>query len=147
LLHVIYSTTICRYRGIGVPKISLVNEVQCGTGTEWRGLIGQHLGAWGHPYHQSLPNISCIHQRDVWWVHGGLESVLEKHIVTHVARRKTMTDIKRVTRSGRMCTLRDNLCVAIEALASRRSFTCLARASLDRVYAAEGRGALRLRSQ
>jgi len=24
-------------------KISLVNEVQCGTGTEWRDLIGQHL--------------------------------------------------------------------------------------------------------
>jgi len=37
------SATRYRYRGIGAPKISLVNEVQCGTGTEWRGLIGQHL--------------------------------------------------------------------------------------------------------
>jgi len=26
-------------------KISLVNEVQCGTGTEWRDLIGQHTPA------------------------------------------------------------------------------------------------------
>jgi len=34
----------CRCRGIGAPKISLVNEVQCGTGTEWRDLIGQQLG-------------------------------------------------------------------------------------------------------
>ena len=34
-----------RYRGIGAPKISLVNEVQCGTRTEWRGLIGQHTPA------------------------------------------------------------------------------------------------------
>jgi len=25
-------------------KISLVNEVQCGTRTEWRDLIGQHIG-------------------------------------------------------------------------------------------------------
>jgi len=31
----------CGYRGVGVLKISLVNEVQCGTGTEWRDLIGQ----------------------------------------------------------------------------------------------------------
>jgi len=31
----------CRYRGIGAPKISLVNEVQCGTGTKWSDLIGQ----------------------------------------------------------------------------------------------------------
>jgi len=38
LLHVIYSTARHRYRGW---KISCVNEVQCGTGTEWRGLIGQ----------------------------------------------------------------------------------------------------------
>jgi len=36
------TTTTCRYCGIGVPKISLVNEVQCQTGTEWRDLIGQH---------------------------------------------------------------------------------------------------------
>jgi len=34
----------CGCRGIGAPKISLVNEVQCGTGTEWRDLIGQHCG-------------------------------------------------------------------------------------------------------
>ena len=33
----------CGYRGIGALKISLVNEVQCGTGTEWRDLIGQHM--------------------------------------------------------------------------------------------------------
>jgi len=32
-----------RCRDIGAPKISLVNEVQCGTGTEWRGLIGQQF--------------------------------------------------------------------------------------------------------
>jgi len=31
-------------RGIGAPKISLVNEVQCGTGTEKRDLIGQQCG-------------------------------------------------------------------------------------------------------
>jgi len=39
------STLLARYRcrDIGAPKISLVNEVQCGTGTEWRGLIGQQL--------------------------------------------------------------------------------------------------------
>jgi len=30
-----------RCRGVGAKKISLVNEVQCGTGTEWRDLIGQ----------------------------------------------------------------------------------------------------------
>jgi len=36
-------STRYRYRGIGAPKISLVNEVQCGTGTEWRDLIGQHI--------------------------------------------------------------------------------------------------------
>jgi len=41
------STLLARYRcrDIGAPKISLVNEVQCGTGTEWRGLIGQHTPA------------------------------------------------------------------------------------------------------
>jgi len=33
------STPLCR--DIGAPKISLVYEVQCGTGTEWRDLIGQ----------------------------------------------------------------------------------------------------------
>jgi len=34
------TTLLCGYRcrGIGAPKISLVNEVLCGTGTEWRGL-------------------------------------------------------------------------------------------------------------
>jgi len=48
---VIYSTR-CGYRGISAPKISLVNEVQCGTGTEWRGLIGQQ----GRP--EDLP-ITC----------------------------------------------------------------------------------------
>jgi len=43
---VICSTTArCRYRGIGALKISLVNEVECGTGTEWRDLIGQHTPA------------------------------------------------------------------------------------------------------
>jgi len=36
----------CRCRDVGAPKkISLVNEVQCGTGTEWRDLIGQHTPA------------------------------------------------------------------------------------------------------
>jgi len=35
----------CGYRAVGAPKISLVNEVQCGTGTEWRDLIGQHTPA------------------------------------------------------------------------------------------------------
>jgi len=39
-----YLLARCRYRGVGAPKISLVNEVQCGTGTEWRDLIGQHIG-------------------------------------------------------------------------------------------------------
>jgi len=34
----------CRCRDIA-PKISLVNEIQCGTGTEWRDLIGQHTPA------------------------------------------------------------------------------------------------------
>jgi len=34
-----------RCRDIGAPKISLVNEVQCGTGTERRDLIGQHTPA------------------------------------------------------------------------------------------------------
>jgi len=39
------STLRARYRcrNVGAPKISLVNEVQCGTGTEWRDLIGQHF--------------------------------------------------------------------------------------------------------
>jgi len=36
---------LARYRYRGMPKISLVNEVQCGTGTEWRDLIGQHTPA------------------------------------------------------------------------------------------------------
>jgi len=36
------TTTRCGYRAVGAPKISLVNEVQCGTGTEWRDLLGQH---------------------------------------------------------------------------------------------------------
>jgi len=37
------STLLARHRccDIGAPKISLVNEAQCGTGTEWRDLIGQ----------------------------------------------------------------------------------------------------------
>jgi len=39
------TTARCRYCGIGALKISLVNEVQCGTGTEWRDLIGQQLSA------------------------------------------------------------------------------------------------------
>jgi len=43
LLEPVIYSTMCGYRGIGAPKISLVNEVQCGTGTEWRGLIGQHF--------------------------------------------------------------------------------------------------------
>jgi len=42
----------CRHRGVGAPKISLVNEVQCGTGTEWsklpkamsRRLVGAQIG-------------------------------------------------------------------------------------------------------
>jgi len=35
------STLLCGCRAVGAPNISLVNEVQCGTGTEWRDLIGQ----------------------------------------------------------------------------------------------------------
>jgi len=34
---------LARYQYRGMPKISLVNEFQCGTGTEWRDLIGQHV--------------------------------------------------------------------------------------------------------
>jgi len=45
LLEPVICSTRCGYRGIGAPKISLVNEVQCGTETEWRGLIGQHTPA------------------------------------------------------------------------------------------------------
>jgi len=41
------SALLCGHRGVGVPKISLVNEVQCGTGTEWRGLIGQQFSPAG----------------------------------------------------------------------------------------------------
>ena len=36
------SALLFGHRAVGAPKISLVNEVQCGTGTEWRDLIGQH---------------------------------------------------------------------------------------------------------
>jgi len=41
---VIYSTK-CGCRGVGALEISLVNEVQCGTGAEWSDLIGQHTPA------------------------------------------------------------------------------------------------------
>jgi len=40
----LYSTR-SGYRGIGAPKISLVNEVQCGAGIEWSDLIGQRTPA------------------------------------------------------------------------------------------------------
>ena len=45
----------CRCRGVGAPKISLVNEVQCGTGTEWRDLIGQQKGG-DYGNHQATLN-------------------------------------------------------------------------------------------
>jgi len=46
----------CRCASI---KISLVNEVQCGTGTEWRDLIGQQLGASGWMLLVLLSAFSC----------------------------------------------------------------------------------------
>jgi len=55
----------CRCRGIGAKKISLVNEVQCGTGTEWRDLIGQHK--------HHTPDIS-IHQKETHCNVVGLET-------------------------------------------------------------------------
>jgi len=48
---VICYSTRCGYCGIGAPKISLVNEVQCETGTEWRGLIGQQHPPTSHSHY------------------------------------------------------------------------------------------------
>jgi len=42
---VVHSAAGHRSRGVSAPRSSLVNEVQCGTGTEWRDLIGQHTPA------------------------------------------------------------------------------------------------------
>jgi len=43
LLEPVIYSTMSGHRAVGAPmKISCVNEVQCGTGTEWRDLIGQH---------------------------------------------------------------------------------------------------------
>jgi len=46
LLEPVIYSAMCGYRAVGAPmKISCVNEVQCGTGTEWSDLIGQHTPA------------------------------------------------------------------------------------------------------
>jgi len=50
----------CRCRDIGAPKISLVNEVQCGTGTEWRDLIGQHYVADSDPVEDAAHRVKRI---------------------------------------------------------------------------------------
>jgi len=60
LEHVIYST-MCGYHTVGAPmKIYCVNEVQCGTGTEWSDLICQQSHVANQPsLHCTLIQISC----------------------------------------------------------------------------------------